>query len=154
MRAIMALTAAVGILAGCGQADEAGTRIANENGKAEAASASNGSIAPPSHPEPARADAIPPAFHGVYDQSAEACGRPSEYRMTVLPGEVRFHESIGTVRSVAVDSASAVSVAADFQGEGESWRAVHRLELRDGGSRLTMTADDTIVERVRCPEAR
>jgi hypothetical protein len=99
---------------------------------------------------PARtAKAIPAAFHGTYDQSAETCARPSEYRLNVSAGELRFHESIGAVRSVAIEGPDTVSVDADFQGEGESWRAVQRL-ARDG-DRLTISGDGTNAVRIRCP---
>jgi hypothetical protein len=55
-------------------------------------------------PEPqaaAEAKTIPAAFQGVYDATIAACSAPSEYRMEVTPGELRFHESIGKVRGVA-----------------------------------------------------
>jgi hypothetical protein len=67
----------------------------------------------------------------------------------VSAGELRFHESIGTVRGVAVEGPDRISVDADYQGEGESWRATQRL-VRDG-DRLTISGDGTSLERVRCP---
>jgi hypothetical protein len=92
---------------------------------------------------------IPAAFHGVYDRSREECARPSEYRLTVTARELRFHESIGTVREVAIEGADRVSVDADYQGEGEGWRTSQRL-ARDG-DRLTISGDGTSLVRIRCP---
>lgn len=94
---------------------------------------------------------IPPAFHGVYDGDRAACGRPSEYRLTVTARELRFHESIGAVRAVAVEDPEAIHVTADYQGEGESWTNVRRLRLADGGATLTITGEGTSLTRVRCP---
>lgn len=109
---------------------------------------------PPAAPVPAAAletKALPAAFHGTYDESKEACGRPSEFRLAVTGSELRFHESIGTVRSVTAESPRAVSVAADYQGEGESWRNVRKLELSADGGTLTVSGDGTSLARVRCP---
>lgn len=95
--------------------------------------------------------AIPAPFHGVYDASREACGRPSDGRLTVTSGALRFHESIGTVRGVTAAGAGAVTVEADYQGEGESWRSVRELRLAEGGDGLTISGDGTTFARVRCP---
>ncbi len=103
--------------------------------------------------EPKRiGDAIPAAFHGVYDGSAEACGRPSDGRLAVTARELRFHESIGSVRAVTSESAARIRVEADYQGEGEKWRNSHQLRLSGDGSKLTISGDGTSFDRVRCPE--
>lgn len=101
-------------------------------------------------PQPAIAGAIPEAFHGSYDRNEENCARPSEYRLTVDAGELRFHESIGKVRSVKVMEAGRIEVLADYQGEGETWQNVRTLEL--DGKRLTISGEGTKIDRVRCPE--
>jgi hypothetical protein len=100
-------------------------------------------------PAPVRADAIPAAFHGVYDESREACARPSQYRMTIGAREIDYHESIGTVRAVTIAGPADAVVEADYQGEGESWRSSRRLAL--DGDRLTISGDGTEAVRVRCP---
>ena len=113
----------------------------------------NGAAAPPA-PAPASdkpSAAIPAPFHGVYDASREACGRPSDGRLTVTAGALRFHESIGTVRKVTAAGADAVTVEADYQGEGESWRNVRELRLGEGGDSLAISGDGTTFVRVRCP---
>jgi hypothetical protein len=157
MRFALLLLAAAG-LAGC---DSASVNETADGAPVQPGS-SSGDPAPPSDGAPpaaasaegpaapaAKATAIPAAFLGVYDQSAETCARPSEYRLTVSAGELKFHESIGTVRSVAVEGPNIVSIEADYQGEGESWRTRQRL-ARDG-DRLTISGDGNSTVRVRCP---
>jgi uncharacterized membrane protein len=102
---------------------------------------------------PSPGGAIPAAFHGTYAASAEGCARGDETRMTVAAGELRFHESAGSVRSVAMEAPGRIRVAADFQGEGERWSADHRLILSADGSRLTVSGRGVELARVRCPAA-
>lgn len=152
-RSCFSAIAAVAILAACGAVDEQGN-VASADAPA-AAPAEAAPEAPPPKPAPtdavAATDVLPSRFHGTYDESEQACGGPSEYRLTVSARELRFHESVGTVREVARDGPDAVGVTADYQGEGESWRSVRRLRLGDGGSRLTVSGDGTSMTRVRCP---
>ena len=101
-------------------------------------------------PQPAIAGAIPEAFRGTYDRNEADCARPSEYRLTVDAGELRFHESIGRVRSVKVIDPGHIEVLADYQGEGETWQNLRTLEL--DGKRLTISGEGTKIDRVRCPE--
>lgn len=110
-------------------------------------------VARESTTEPVPSAVIPRAFRGIYDASLEACGRPSEDRLVVGPRELRFHESIGAVRQVRVDSEAAIQLTADFEGEGERWTAVHRVELGGGGERLTVVGEGTRLTRVRCGDA-
>jgi len=112
------------------------------------ANSAGNAIAP--DPQPAIAGAIPEPFRGTYDQNEENCARPSEYRLTVDAGELRFHESIGKVRSVKVMEAGRIEVLADYQGEGETWQNVRTLEL--DGKRLMVSGEGTKIDRVRCPE--
>ncbi|HEU0098683.1 MAG TPA: hypothetical protein VFQ67_07890 [Allosphingosinicella sp.] len=105
-----------------------------------------------SRPKPASSERIPAAFQGVYDSSREACGRASDGRLTVTAGELRFHESIGLVRSVARLPSGALRVEADYQGEGEKWRSRRELRLSGDGRRLGISGDGTSFDRVRCPK--
>src|SRR5688572_32047930 len=50
------------------------------------------------------------------------------YKLAVSASELRFHESIGTVRSVKVEAPGRIEVLADYQGEGESWQNLRRSE--------------------------
>jgi len=54
------------------------------------------------------------------------------------------------VRGVTIDGPRAIHVAADFQGEGESWSAVRQLRLSEDRARLTISGDGTELVRVRC----
>jgi len=105
-------------------------------------------VRPP--PKPAKARSIPSAFHGVYDSSPEACVRPSDGRLAVTARELRFHESIGSVRSVVLLESGAIRVEADYQGEGERWRSSRELRLSKNGAKLSVGGDGTRFDRVRC----
>jgi len=95
--------------------------------------------------------ALPAAFHGVFDQDRAACAAASSItRLNVDARTLRFHESIGEVRSIAVETPRAISVVADWQGEGESWRNTHRLGLSEDGGTLTVAGEGTNLVRVRC----
>jgi ferric-dicitrate binding protein FerR (iron transport regulator) len=151
MRGFQALPALAAVLvAGCGrtQADQdANAAIATP---VAADAPANAGEPPP--PPPSTGKTIPATLLGVYDASLEACGKPSDAHLTVAPTELRFHESIGTVRQVVAAGADTVSVEADYQGEGERWRSRRELKLGDGGATLTVSGDGTRLVRVRCPE--
>jgi hypothetical protein len=109
----------------------------------------------PEVPEPkqASAAAVPDAYHGTWEETPADCDAPSELRLRISAGELRFYESIGTVTAVAPVESNVISVTADFQGEGESWSAVRELRLFDAGASLTVTGDGEMQTRVRCPGA-
>jgi hypothetical protein len=138
------------MLAACGTPAPKGDEAAADPPAAAADNAVRPApVSPPPAPAPRKA-AIPPAFHGDYDESREACGRPSQYRLTVSAGELHFHESLGSIREVVVESPDSIRVTADYQGEGESWRAAHRLRLGEGGARLTVDGEGVSFTRSRC----
>ena len=152
--------AAVLLAAGCGErrdADRGGNdQAAATNGTEAAAPAAQAadtanSSGPAAPAPPATGKTIPATVLGVYDASLEACGKPSDTRLTVSPTELRFHESIGTVRRATVTGVDTVTVEADYQGEGESWRSNRELRLGEGGATLTISGDGTRLVRVRCP---
>jgi hypothetical protein len=156
MRLIVLLAAAA--LAACNAPDQTNRAAADSN--------IDDSVAvPPATPPtpapdataatPAAAEAltIPSPFQGVYDGNLAACAEPSDARLEIGPGELRFHESIGTVRKVAIVSPNRVSVTADYQGEGERWRSVRELSLSGGGATLVVSGDGTSLIRRRCPPA-
>ena len=138
-----------------GEAPEA-NRAAAAPSAPEPASTENGSAAAPraSGPfVPASGTTIPEPFLGIYDRTVERCSGPSEERMTITPTELRFHESIGKVRSVLHRRENELEVDADYQGEGEYWRSNRLLTLSQGGARLVMDSDGTspALQRFRCP---
>lgn len=156
MRAFRLFSAlAAALVGGCGPA--AADREASAPVEAPAAASAD---APAKAAETAPAPppvgkTIPAAMIGTYDASVEACGRPGDGRLTVSPTELRFHESIGTVRQVSAAGSGSVRVEADYQGEGQSWRNTHELRLADGGAGLTVSGEGISFTRVRCPaEAR
>ena len=153
MRGTAVLPALALLAAGCGprQAEQSANTAAGPPAAAQAPA--DADEPPPPPPPPATGKTIPASLLGVYDASIEACGKPSDGRLTVSPTELRFHESIGTVREVKAAGPGAVAVEADYQGEGESWRTVRELKLGDGGRTLVVSGDGSRFERVRCPAA-
>lgn len=144
------------LLAGCASG-ESGQTNAGKVDEAPASHASHASHAgSPASDTPQHAhshfESIPAAYRGVYDGSLEACARPSVERLTVSARELRFHESIGTVRSVGYGGPGAISVEADYEGEGERWRSLRILSLAENGAKLTLKGEGTSLVRVRCPE--
>lgn len=160
MRAFTGLSAlAAALVGGCGsaQADREANRPVAPAGAAEAPVQASEPPPPPTPPPapPATGKTIPANLLGTYDASIQDCGRPSDGRLTVSATELRFHESLGTVREVTAAGADSVRVEADYQGEGERWRNTHELRRADGGASLTVSGDGTSFTRVRCPaEAR
>ena len=153
MRGIGLLTAAAVILGGCSSRQVTANEAAGNVAAPPLSNPAEPTAAEPSSPQTgAIRDAIPAAFHGVYDGSLEACARPSDQRLTVSAGELRFHESIGSVRKVAPGPSGAIRVEADYQGEGESWRSSRDLLLSEDGSKLTIGGDGTSLVRVRCAQ--
>ncbi|HEX8263340.1 MAG TPA: hypothetical protein VF547_10750 [Allosphingosinicella sp.] len=153
MRTLLFLGAA-GLLAACGPRESGGSAGASTGPTPATATPAETAVPPaPAEAEPIVAAAIPGPFLGVYDASREACGRSSDARLTVSAGELRFHESIATVRKVTPVGADSVRVEADYQGEGERWRNVRDLRLGAGGTELTVSGDGTRFTRVRCPAA-
>jgi hypothetical protein len=156
MRSLTLLGTVALLISGCASGESGQTN----GGKADEAPAAHadhgdhaGSPSPrgPEHPH-SFSPSIPAPYHGVYDSSLEACARPSIERLTVSARELRFHESIGAVRSVAYGGSGAIAVEADYEGEGQRWRNLRILKLSDNDSRLTVQGDGDRLERVRCPQ--
>lgn len=134
-----------GLVAGCGSSAPVENVTVNESDPVSA---------PPPVVETGPSNgAIPAAFHGVYDRDRASCARRSVYRLVVSADELRFHESVGKVRNVALEGADTINIAADYQGEGDSWRATQKLRLTDDNARLTVTGRGQETIRVRCGES-
>jgi hypothetical protein len=138
------------LLAGCASG-ESGQALAVKADEAPASHDHSPSSDTPTHAH-THLISIPAAYRGVYDGSLEACARPSVERLTISARELRFHESIGTVRSVGYGGPGAISVEADYEGEGERWRSLRILSLAENGARLTVKGEGAPLDRVRCPE--
>ncbi len=139
MRSTSFLTLAL-LLVACGT--KATNEITPDSGK--------GAAAAPSDRETVSDNVIPERFHGRFDRNSEACVRPGEYRLVVTAGELRFHESVATVREVRNTGDDAIVVTADFRGEGDSWRERRTLRLA-GNEGLTVESEDGAqATRIRC----
>ena len=162
MRLVLLLTAA--LLASCGGPGDSDRNAAGNvpagapaepaaNATAQSIAANAAAASDPAIPPlpPADVNVIPAPFQGRYDESVAACGRPSDGRLEVTGRELRFHESIGQVRTVSAEGARAVKVTADYQGEGESWQSVRTLRLSADGGSLTISGDGSELVKVRCP---
>jgi uncharacterized protein YceK len=150
MRSLWLTGTVAALLGGCASV-ESGQTVAVKADEAPASHDHSPASDTPLHPH-TQVDSIPAAYRGVYDISLEACGRPSDGRLTVSARELRFHESIGSVRSVAYGGTGAIAVEADYQGEGERWRGLRILSLTENGAKLTLKGEGTSLNRVRCPE--
>lgn len=150
------------LIGGCGPRQGGDEPEANRAATAPAAPApaptENGSVSPAAPKtsgafEPVRGTTIPAPFLGVYDRTLASCSGPSQERTTITPTELRFHETIGKVRSVLLRRENELEVDADYQGEGEFWRSNRLLTLSQGGARLIIDGDGTspALARVRCP---
>lgn len=150
MRAFWLMGTVAVLLAGCA------TSKSGETGEGQVAQGSASQAASPAPPASGhvhvQSDSIPAAFHGVYDESLQACTRPGVQRLTVSARELRFHESVGAVRAVTSAGSVAIQVEADYVGEGERWRSLLVLALAEGGARLRVSGTGTPFDRVRCPK--
>jgi hypothetical protein len=159
---VFGAAAAAILIGGCGQRHGGNESEANLAAAAPAAPApapSENRSAAPAAPKapgpfvPERGTTIPAPFLGVYDRTVASCSGPSQERTTITPSELRFHETIGKVRSVLLRRENELEVDANYQGEGEYWRSNRLLTLSQGGARLVIDSDgdSPALLRVRCP---
>ncbi|HET9427834.1 MAG TPA: hypothetical protein VFO69_05690 [Allosphingosinicella sp.] len=136
-----------GLMAGCGSTSTVENESVTQEAEPSARKQTTAKAITPT-------DHIPVAFHGVYDRDPESCSSRSIYRLTVSAGQLRFHESLGTVRSVVMESDDVVRIGVDYEGEGETWSATQQLRLSDSGARLTVLGPgSTQTARIRCTQA-
>lgn len=94
---------------------------------------------------------IPAAMQGRWAGAAERCGdKAAALELTVMPDQLLFHESVGTVKSVTQDKDGRAAVEAAFTGEGQSWTRTLALSLSKDGKALTVVNDGAAVTRKRC----
>lgn len=111
-------------------------------------------VQPPGSPERPQAGPdgaeLPAPFRGRWDASESACaGRGSEMRLTIEPGQMRFHESVARVERVRAFSQGVAEVDLAFSGEGQSWTETRTLRLLSDG-RLSVEAGGGSAVRTRC----
>src|SRR3546814_9422628 len=76
-------------------------------------------LAEPPGPGSSAVPTIPAAFRGEWNAEPSACGGATETRLRIEPDRLRFHESLGTVREVKIESDRAIEVTAAYEGAGE-----------------------------------
>lgn len=111
--------------------------------------------APTVDPVEAQDDAagtIPARFRGEWNAERSACGTGrSETRLRISADRLQFYESAGVVDEVDVESDRVITVAATYQGEGDTWQEERRLVLSEDGSSLTVSSQGAALVRYRCP---
>ena len=113
--------------------------------------AANEAPAPPVDDVPAaHATTVPARFLGEWAIDAAACTRPGhESQLSIAADRIAFHESSGTIQSVAGDD-SDLTVVARLTGEGETREATYRFRLSADGRTLTDIGSGTGMTRRRC----
>ncbi|WP_188062002.1 hypothetical protein [Sphingobium sp. KCTC 72723] len=99
-------------------------------------------------PEPIK---IPVLLQGHWAGLNEQCDdRRAVLELTILPDQLVFHESVGTVQSVTGQADGTFAVKAAFTGEGQSWTRTLSMDATDDGQRLTIVHDAVAITRKRC----
>lgn len=81
----------------------------------------------------------------------DRCGdRAAAMELQILPDQLVFHESVGTVQTVKPDGDRRLSITAAFTGEGQSWSRTILLNLAADGQKLTIVNDGASETRKRC----
>jgi uncharacterized membrane protein len=96
---------------------------------------------------------IPARFTGRWAPNQAACRNPaaSIQGLTVTPGELRFHESIGVPRTIEPSGPDAIRITSAFQGEGQRWTATQTLRLSQDGRQLEVAGPgEARTMRIRC----
>lgn len=91
---------------------------------------------------------IPKAFQGKWASSASMCKQRNmdDGKLDIGPATLQFWESVGEVEAVVV-SGNTMTVTAQYEGEGETWRNEDRFTLSNDGKSLAGEG----ITRVRCP---
>lgn len=93
---------------------------------------------------------IPATLQGQWAGVTARCGdRSDDLELTIDPGKLIFHESVGAVDQVERKDGG-YAVRASFTGEGQSWTRTVMLRPSADGRTLTMINDGTAVTRKRC----
>ncbi|SCW80223.1 hypothetical protein SAMN02927924_02982 [Sphingobium faniae] len=94
---------------------------------------------------------IPAALQGRWTGIGDNCDdRSAELRLSITPGTLIFHESVGTVTGIERQADGGMKIDASFTGEGQSWTRSLILKPSAKGQELTMVNDGTAVTRKRC----
>lgn len=149
---------AIALLAGCsGEPEKVATNDAGNNDAVTQIDedlpdlpASRNVAAPNATDSPSAAASdgqIPPRFWGQWRTARKSCDdRRDTMGVTISADRLLFYESEGRVKAVRETGPNALTLSADYTGEGESWSRWSSLKLTD---RDELLIDD--VRRVRCP---
>ncbi len=121
---------ACGILAGCGSAPEENVAVNTVASETVASSEASAETA---------AKVLPASFVGRWGMVPNDCDPSRDDAkglMEITPEMLRFYESRGTVRSVAIASPAKVTADVAFSGEGQTWEKAVTLILADNGGAL------------------
>ena len=103
----------------------------------------------------AQSPAIPTAFQGDWSTSLKGCNDRDEDTngLTVSASALSLYDGVGVVESVEQVSATRITVVANWDAEGKTFRDTHELKLSDGGNSLSMTGvgDRGRSDFIRCP---
>ncbi|MBP2158184.1 MULTISPECIES: hypothetical protein [Asticcacaulis] len=103
----------------------------------------------------AQGSAIPTVFQGEWSQSLETCADPNEDAngLTIGAASLTLYDGRATVASVEAESATKITVVADWNAEGRSFRETHQLMVSDDGDELSITGigRDGKAVMIRCP---
>lgn len=148
---------AIALLVGCsGEPDKSARNISSENGVVSEIDEDLPNVEHPRNesggeaPAPAQTASdgqIPPRFWGQWRTNRKSCDdRRDTMGVTISADRLLFYESEGRVKKVRETGPNALTLSADYTGEGESWSRWSSLNLTDKDELLI---DD--VRRVRCP---
>lgn len=105
-------------------------------------------------PVPAKASPaalrIPDQFLGRWERTVRDCDRePGEEGFVVEATGILYYETRDDLRRIAVNSPTDITI--DITGEygPDRWRETHRINLLDGGRRITFAGSGKVY--VRCP---
>ena len=112
----------------------------------------DGGIGDGAEPLPDLSEAtIPASFHGRWginpgdctDENGDAKGS-----IQISENELRFYESVATLRTVSESETGTIRATYDFVGEGQEWSRDIKLAISEDGTQLTRTeyGDDAMAE--------
>jgi hypothetical protein len=85
----------------------------------------------------ARPVIIPAKFHGEFNAAQKFCGTGlSDMRLRISATKIRFYESEGAVKSILFQPNGAITVMAEYSGEGETWTDMDQFSLSKDGNQL------------------
>ncbi len=91
--------------------------------------------------------AFPKGFQGRWGLVANDCTSTrgdAKGLMTVSGDQLRFYESVGTVKVLTIKSPESVTADLAFEGEGQTWKRTIDFALADGGKTMVRSETDPV----------